>query len=176
MATPLTPQEITDAFIGGAAYGIPYIHYPKYWANITLPAFPKPVVIQFNDAIRNNMPTHIKQSKGIYMFFLEPKHPFHPELRHLLYVGRVIAGTTKHNFYDRFYDYVTSIGDRTKSSNKVKLTNLWPDHTYVYFYCLNHESDARIAEIESMLYNSLIPPFNDKLEGEAKQTRDFYKN
>lgn len=175
MANPLSPQEIFESYIG-TMYGLPYIHYPLFWNNIVLPAFPAPVVLQFNNSIRDNMSNQLKQSKGIYMFFLEPNHPFNPELRHLLYVGRVEAGTTNHNFYKRFYDYVASIGNKTKSSNKVKLTNLWPNHTYVYFYSLNNETDAQVAEIESMLYNSLIPPLNNRLEGEAKQTRDFYNN
>lgn len=175
MATPLTPLEIAETYIG-TIYTCTYIHYPEFWSHISLPHFPTPIVIKFDSSIRDNMPANIKAGKGIYMFFLEPNHPFNPELRHLLYVGRVLRGTSNHNFHKRFNGYVNSIGDKTISSNKVKLTNLWPDHTYVYFYCLDHETDERIAEIESMLYNSLIPPLNSKLEGEAKQTRDFYNN
>jgi hypothetical protein len=174
MPNPLTPQEIADVHIG-SVHGLSYIHYPKNWGNIDLQNFPAPFVLQFNASIRDNMPNQIKNGKGIYMFFLEPNHPFSPELRHLLYVGRVRAGGTNYNFFQRFYQYVNSIGNKAESSNKMKLTNLWPDHTYVYFYCLDNETDARIVEIESMLYNSLVPPLNDRLEGDAKQTRDFYR-
>jgi len=91
-----------------------------------------------------------------------------------LYVGRVQEGNTNFNFFRRFYGYVKAIGNRSSARNKMRLTNLWPNHTYVYYFDLSDRSDEEIREIENIIINKIVPPLNEALEGEARLTRQFY--
>jgi hypothetical protein len=120
------------------------------------------------------MSDELKVMKGIYMFFLEPNHTFTPEIRHLMYIGRVKAGTTNFNFYKRFDNYKNAIGNKNERRNIQLLTNLWPDHTYVYFYDFTGLTDVQIEAIENTLINKIIPPLNNQFSGKARQAQQLY--
>ena len=117
----------------------------------------------FDENIRNSLPL----TKGIYMFFIEPCFPFLPETRYLMYVGRVIGSNT---FYNRFNDYVSSIGNKDKRRNIQLLTNLWPNKTWVYVYELDL-SDDEITAIEDNLIDNIVPPLNNKFKAKSAQKR-----
>lgn len=172
----LTFNEIINQFPWGNPKRMHVYHDPLWWSDIRNHNLGIPVRLKFDSNIRQNMPTNIKNAKGIYMFFLEPDHPFPDNIliRHLLYVGRVQNGTTNFNFFKRFYDYVQAIGNRSKALNIIRLTNLWPDHTYVYYFDLSSRADNEIVQIEKNIFNKIVPPLNEELHGEAGFTRDFY--
>lgn len=172
----LTHEEILLAYPWGPPYRMSIYHNPNWWAEIINHNLINPVRMKFDENIRENMTDDIHSGKGIYMFFLEPNHPFPEDIRikHLLYVGRVQSGETNFNFFRRFYKYVNAIGDRTVARNTMRLINLWPDHTYVYYFNLSNRTDAEIVEIERNIYNKVVPPLNEALEGEARLTRQFY--
>lgn len=155
-------------------YMLKVIHTPNLWNRIGIPTLPTPTKVKFDDSILASIPSSIANNKGIYMFFLEPNHPFLPKVHHLLYIGRVQSGTSNFSFKKRMYDYKATIGNVTRSLNKVLLTNLWPDHTFVYFYSLNHMTDQAIKDIESNLYKNIVPPLNAQIEGKTEQTRNLY--
>lgn len=169
----LTLDEINEHF-PESVLRLQVIHHKDWWRDIILPGFPRPIRMSFDETIRNRMPASVKTHKGIYMFFVEPNHPFFPEIRHLMYIGRVQEGRTGFNFFKRFNEYVKAIGNHSVARNKQFLTNLWPDHTYVYFYCLNHKTDREIVEIEELLINKIVPPLNNEFKGIANRTRDLY--
>jgi len=168
----LTLEEINDSF-PEKNYKLLVINNPNWWEELADVNLPNPIRVVFNDNIINNIPTHIKNNKGIYMFFIEPSHPFNPNIRHLVYIGRVKEGATGFSFVKRFYDYKSIIGNLNKSRNKVLLTNLWPNHTFVYFYPLNI-SDTDIDNLEDLLIKKIVPPLNERIGGKAGQTRNFY--
>lgn len=172
----LTQEEILLAYPFGPPYRMAVAHNPNWWSEIIDHNLETPVKIKFDSNVRENMPDEIHNGKGIYMFFLEPDHPFPEEagIKHLLYVGRVQAGVSNHNFFKRFYKYVKAIGNRSVARNTMRLTNLWPDHTYVYYFNLSDRSDLEIKNIESNIFNKIVPPLNEALEGEARLTRQFY--
>ena len=123
--------------------------------------------VLFDENIRNSLPL----TKGIYMFFIEPCFPFLPETRYLMYVGRVIGSNT---FYNRFNDYVSSIGNKDKRRNIQLLTNLWPNKTWVYVYELDL-SDDEITAIEDNLIDNIVPPLNNKFKAKsAQKSRSIY--
>jgi hypothetical protein len=151
-------------------YNLPLHPNPYLWAKIApnirgkLDAYKK---IKFDESIRDYLST---SAKGIYMFFVEPDFPFLPEVKYLMYIGRVI-GTN--NFKNRFGDYTSGIGEINQRRNKQILTNAWPNHTWVYVFELDLP-DNEIEEIESTLINNIIPPCNVALEGtEARSTRSI---
>jgi hypothetical protein len=172
----LTHDQILKVYFNGPPYRMVVYHDPNLWKKITNHKLPTPVKIKFDSNVRNAMPPNIKKGKGIYMFFLEPNHnlPSDVEMKHLLYIGRVQEGKTKFNFYRRFYAYVNDIGNLKAPRNRMRLTNLWPDHTYVYYFDLSHKTDKQIKDIEKNLFNNIIPPLNEELHGASRLTRQFY--
>ena len=122
---------------------------------------------KFDEHIQDYLPN----TKGIYIFFVEPNFPFLPETRYLMYVGEVSGTNTFHN---RFYDYVSGIGSKKHRRNIQLLTNLWPDHTWVYVYELNLP-DKDITDIEDNLIDNINPPMNNKFKAKAaKNSRSIY--
>lgn len=172
----LTPNEIRLAYLSGSLFGLFNYHDPQKWQEILNHKLPKPVKLKFDKNIRKKMPASIKNSHGIYMFFLETSHPFPPDIymRHILYVGRVQKGTSSHTFFKRMYAYVQDIGNKKAARNRMRLTNLWPNHTYVYFFDLSDRQDKEIREIESNIYDNIIPPLNEELTGDSRLTRQLY--
>ncbi len=172
----LSHEEILLAYPFGPPYRLMVVHNPDWWSEINDYNLPQPVKIKFDNAVRDNMPDYIHTGKGIYMFFLEPNYPFQADVisKHLLYVGRVQSGTTNFNFFKRFYRYVKAIGNRSVALNTMRLTNLWPDHTFVYYFDLSDRTDEEIRTIENNLYNKIVPPLNEALEGNARLTRQLY--
>ena len=172
----LTHDEILLAYPFGPPFRMVVYHNPDWWYEIINHNLINPVRIKFDENIRENMTDPIHNGKGIYMFFLEPNHPFpnEVEMRHLLYVGRVQAGQTNFNFFKRFYKYVKAIGNRSVARNTMRLTNLWPDNTYVYYFDLSDRTDQEIILIEQNIFNKIVPPLNEALEGDSRLTRQFY--
>ncbi|MDR2834161.1 MAG: hypothetical protein LBV67_10645 [Streptococcaceae bacterium] len=173
MANYLSLNEINESCVE-KCLKLPVIHNKDWWEEIDLDIFPQPIRLEFNETITERMPVHVKTHKGIYMFFIEPNHPFEPDIKHLMYVGRVQSGSTSFNFYKRFYDYVKCIGNKSAQINRQLLTNAWPNYTYVYFYCFDNKTDEEISHIEQVLYNKIVPPLNNNFEGKARQTRNLY--
>ena len=169
----LTKDEVKLATIGGEPYLLLNFHSPKWWNRIINNKLPKPIKLKFDKKIRRRMPQNIKKGKGIYMFFIETNHPF-PEdvyMRHILYVGRVQKGNTDYNFFKRFYMYVKDIGNKNSARNRMRLTNLWPNLTYVYFFDLSDRTDSEIVNIEKNIFNNICPPLNEELHGDSGKTR-----
>lgn len=122
---------------------------------------------KFDEHIRDSLP----RTKGIYIFFVEPQFPFQPEVRYLMYVGKVVGSNS---FHHRFYEYVSGIGSHSIRRNIQLLTNLWPDKTWVYVYELNM-TDDEIEKIEDNLIDSIVPPMNNKFKAiTAKNSRSIY--
>ncbi|WP_405202111.1 hypothetical protein [Dokdonia sp. LLG6352-1] len=172
----LTHDEILLAYPFGPPHRLQVVHNPEWWSEINNHNLPEPVKIEFNENVRENMPENIHFGKGIYMFFLEPNHPFpaQVDIKHLLYVGRVQNGKTNFNFFQRFYKYIKAIGNRTVALNTMRLTNLWPEKTFVYYFDLSDRTDEEIKNIENNIYNKIVPPLNEALEGNARLTRKLY--
>lgn len=172
----LTEDQIIKAHNFAPVHRMVIMHNPNWWVLIPNYNLPDPVKILFNERIRQNMPPGIHNGKGIYMFIIEPIHSFATsfDLKHLMYVGRVQEGNTGFNFFRRFRDYVNSIGNAQTAKNKMRLTNLWPNMTYVYFFDLSKRSDQEIVDIENNIINKVVPPLNEALEGSARLTRQFY--
>jgi hypothetical protein len=169
----LSIEEINNSFPDNR-YMLNVIHNPNLWSEIDIDTLPNPEKVKFDENIKSNIPLNIKDEKGIYMFILEPNYPFEPSIKHLVYIGRVRSGTTNFSFFKRFNDYTSLIGNPNGSLNKVLLTNLWPNNTYVYFYKLDSVTDEKIAEIEDNLIKKIIPPLNSAIGGKTEQTRDLY--
>lgn len=172
----LTHNEILTLYPFGPPYRLMVYHDPSWWNDIINHHLPVPVRIKFDVNIRGLMPNNIHNGKGIYMFFLEPSHPFPDDIfiRHLLYVGRVQGGRTNYNFFRRFYSYVNAIGNKKAARNIMRLTNLWPDNTYVYYFDLSTRTDLDIVNIEQNIFNKIVPPLNEELHGTSRLTRQFY--
>ncbi|MBK6338774.1 MAG: hypothetical protein IPF63_04025 [Bacteroidetes bacterium] len=169
----LSVEAINNHFVENR-YLLNVIHNPNSWSTLAMNALPAPIRIRFDENIKTNMPAALRNNKGIYMFFLEPNHPFSPELYHLLYIGRVREGESSYNFFRRFDEYKGLIGNVNGSLNKVLLTNLWPDYTHVFFYSLNHLTDEEITELEDEMIKKIVPPLNSKIGGKTEQTRNLY--
>lgn len=169
----LSVQDINNNFVENR-YLLNVIHQPALWNSLNIPSLPQPIKVKFDEHIKNNIPLGIRNNKGLYMFFLEPSHPFEPSINHLLYIGRVREGQTNFNFYKRFDEYKNQIGNVNGSLNKVLLTNLWPDYTHVYFYSLNHLPDDEISRVEDEIIKKIVPPLNSKIGGKTEQTRNLY--
>jgi hypothetical protein len=152
-------------------YELPLTLNINLWSNIKLPSpLPKPIKLEFNENIRKTFPANLKNKKGIYFFMIEPDFPFTPEIKYLVYIGRVIKTNT---FFKRFYDYVNAIGNYSVQRNKQLMTNAWPSKTYIYYYELTNDSD--IETIEQELIDKIIPPLNNKFFlKEAINTRSLY--
>lgn len=122
---------------------------------------------KFDENITSSLP----KQKGIYIFFVEPSLPFIPEIRYLMYVGKV-TGTD--DFKTRFYKYVNAIGNINERRNIMLLTNLWPEKTWVYVYPLN-KSDKEIEAIEDNLIDNIVPPLNNRVKSrQAKNSRSIF--
>ena len=122
---------------------------------------------KFDEHIQDSLP----KTKGIYVFYVEPQFPFLPEVRYLMYVGKVVGSNS---FRHRFYEYVSAIGSHTERRNIQLLTNLWPNKTWVYVYELNLPDDE-IGRIESNLIDSIVPPMNNQFKAiSAKKSRSIY--
>lgn len=169
----LTLEEINNSFPDNR-YLLNVIHNPNLWNELNIPKLPNPTRVKFDENIKANMPLLIRDEKGIYMFILEPEYPFEPSIKHLVYIGRVRSGETDFNFYKRFDDYKGLIGKSNGSLNKVLLTNLWPEQTFVYFFGLSTLSDDDISDIENILIKKIIPPLNSAIGGKSEQTRNLY--
>ena len=152
-------------------YKLPLVLNIQLWSKINLPfILPNPVKLEFNDKIRENMPINVKNKKGVYIFLVEPKLPFQPDIKYLIYIGRVMKGNT---FFKRFYEYVDAIGNVNSKRNRQLMTNAWPKKTHVYFYPMTNNKD--IEFIEEELVDRVIPPLNNKFFlKEAQNTRSIY--
>jgi hypothetical protein len=172
----LTHNEVLLAHISGAPYRLSNYHDPNWWNKIKNHKLPNPIKLKFDDKMRGLMPKNIKKGKGIYMFFLETSHPFPEDVytRHILYVGRVLEGASNHSFFKRMNHYVNDIGNKNSARNRMRLANLWPDNTYVYFFDLSKRTDFDIIDIEKNIFNNIVPPLNEELHGEARGTRKLY--
>jgi hypothetical protein len=172
----LTHDQVKLATIGGAPYLLANYHSPDWWRLIKNHNLPNPTKLKFDNKMRSKMPKKLKEAKGIYMFFLETAHPFPPQIymRHILYVGRVLEKTTGYNFNKRMYHYVRDIGDKNAARNRMRLANLWPDNTFVYFFDLSSRKDTDIIDIEKNIFNNIVPPLNEELHGESRMTRKLY--
>lgn len=173
--TYLTPEQIRDRYNFAPVHRMLVLHDPSKWSGLQNFNLPNPIKMKFDVNIRQNMSQVIHDAKGIYMFVVEPEHDFAIDicLKHLMYVGRVMEGATGFNFFRRFYDYVNAIGDLNAAKNKMRLTNLWPDQTFVYFFNLSNKSDAEITHIEDEIINKIVPPLNEALNGSARLTRQL---
>jgi hypothetical protein len=121
----------------------------------------------FDDTIIQKLPN----TKGIYFFIVEPDFKFLPNANYLMYVGKVEGSNT---FKKRFYDYVNSIGKKDTRRNIQLLTNLWPENTWVYVFELT-TTDDMIVQIEKNLFDSIIPPMNNKFSAKiATKSRSIY--
>jgi hypothetical protein len=170
----LSESEVRDAFPdSGAPLKLSVYHKIEWWDDIVLPIpLPAPIKLPFNDTIRGIMPANLVTGKGLYFFFIEPQHPLNLSINHLVYIGRVLGGAhNTHNFRVRFREYVDAIGNLTVKRNTMRMANLWPNKTHVYFFELNHFTDNQIADIEDLLIQKIVPPLNEKLSGTARQTR-----
>lgn len=170
----LTETEVRDAFPdSGPPLRLSVYNKIEWWDEIILPIpLPAPTRLTFDDTIRNIMPANLRNSKGLYFFFIEPEHPLNLNISHLVYIGRVLGGAqNNHNFHTRFREYVNAIGNKTVKRNTMRMTNLWPNKTHVYFFELNHFTDAQIEFYEDLLIQKIVPPLNEKLSGTARQTR-----
>ncbi len=151
-------------------YQIPCVLNNNTWSNIREDfntILQNPRKLQFDENIRLSL----SESKGIYMFFVEPEFPFLPKAKYLMYVGRVIGNN---NFKKRFYDYVNCIGKKNERRNIQLLTNLWPTKTWVYIYELTLPDDE-ITAIEDNLIDNIVPPMNNKFKAKsAQQSRSIY--
>lgn len=166
----LTAQEIANHF-PEKLYNIEsFVLNEQTWDNVRPDLkvlFASGKKYKFDENIRTSLPT----TKGIYIFFIEPQFPFNPDVRILMYVGKVTAGDS---FNKRFYEYVNSIGNYEPRENIMILTNLWPKHTWVYIYELDL-SDAEITAIEDNLIDNIVPPMNNKFKAKsAKNSRSLY--
>ena len=170
MANYISLKEINESCIE-KCLKLPIVHNKDWWEEIDLDPFPDPIKLEFDETIRERMPIEVKTHKGIYMFFIEPNHPFRPNIKHLMYVGRVMCNNS---FFKRFYEYVGCIGNKKAKINRQLLTNAWPNYTYVYFYCFDDKTDEEIIHIEQVLYNKIVPPLNNSFEGKTRETRNFY--
>ena len=152
-------------------YKLPLILNTNLWVTINLPfTMPNPVKIEFDDRIRDNMPSSVKNKKGVYIFLVEPKLPFQPDIKYLIYIGRVMKGNT---FFKRFYEYVDAIGNINAKRNRQLMANAWPKKTQVYFYPMTN--NKHIEFIEEELVDKIIPPLNNKFFlKEAQSTRSIY--
>lgn len=129
--------------------------------------FKNGIKIRFDENIQDHLP----KTKGIYIFFVEPRFPFAPETRYLMYVGEV---TGKDTFHHRFYDYVSGIGSKKHRRNIQLLTNLWPQNTWVYVYELSLPDDE-ITAIEDNLIDNIVPPLNNKFKVKSSHnSRSLY--
>jgi len=166
----LTKEELA-ALNPERVYLLPLIMNYDLWNKLNkklVSNLKKPKRVKFNEEIQNHLS---KSAKGIYMFIVEPEFTFEPEIKYLLYIGKVTQNDT---FYKRFYEYVNAIGNKNQRRNIQLLTNLWPDKTYVYIYELN-QSDDDIEEIETQIFNYIIPPLNNYFTiKESKNTRNIY--
>lgn len=169
----LTEDQVKQAFPDAAQPSKLHLYNKvAWWEEIIIPALPTPVLLPFNENIRNRMPPNIRNGKGLYFFCVEPSHPINIEIRYLIYIGRVLGGATdNHNFHLRFAEYVNAIGDLNVKRNTMRMTNLWPNRTNVYFFDLNYCSDDDIIELEDLFIQKIVPPLNEKLKGSARQTR-----
>lgn len=149
-------------------FNLKFVLHFELWRSldITLLSHLKnPIKLEFNEKIRENLGP-LKDKKGIYFFFIEPDLPIIPKIDYFVYVGRVSAGNT---FFERFYEYVTSIGNKNNRRNIQLLTNLWPGKTWVYFFELSL-TDDEISAIEINIYDNVVPPLNNKFK--SKKTRN----
>ena len=127
-------------------YKLPLILNTNLWVTINLPfTMPNPVKIEFDDRIRDNMPSSVKNKKGVYIFLVEPKLPFQPDIKYLIYIGRVMKGNT---FFKRFYEYVDAIGNINAKRNRQLMANAWPKKTQVYFYPMTNNKHIEFIEEE----------------------------
>lgn len=170
----LSESEIREAFPdSGAPLKLSVYHKIDWWDDIILAnPLPAPIKLPFSDTIRAIMPANIINSKGLYFFFIEPEHPLNLNINHLVYIGRVLGGAhNNHNFRLRFREYVNAIGNLAVKRNTMRMANLWPNKTHVYFFALDHYTDVEISDIEDLLIKKIVPPLNEKLSGAARLTR-----
>jgi hypothetical protein len=169
----LSEEQVRQAFPDAAQPSKLHLYNKLTWWNeIIIPALPIPVLLPFNENIRTSMPLNIRNGKGLYFFCIEPDHPINISLKYLVYVGRVLGGEAdNHNFFLRFAEYVNAIGDVSVKRNTMRMTNLWPEKTHVYFFDLNYYLDDDIKELEDLFIQKIVPPLNEKLKGSARQTR-----
>jgi hypothetical protein len=167
----LTLQEL-NSVNPEKIFDLPLTLNINLWNSISLPTrLPNPIKIEFNEKIRDILPSTVKEKKGIYMFVVEPNFPFDPDIKYPIYIGRVLKTNT---FFKRFYEYVDCIGNCNVKRNRQLMTNAWPLKTFVYYYVLTN--DAEIEMIEKELVDKIIPPLNNMFcLKEATNTRSLYK-
>ncbi len=171
---PVLTRDELDELNPEKIYNIPtFVLHFELWSKLDpslSTVLNNPTRIQFDEKIRDNLGS-IKNSKGIYIFLIEPEFPIVPKVTYLVYVGRVIKTNT---FFKRFKDYVSGIGNTNVRRNIQLLTNLWPGKTWVYFYNIGL-SDAEISKIEMNLFDNIIPPLNNQFRARrAINSRSIY--
>jgi hypothetical protein len=108
----------------------------------------------------------IPDQPGVYVFVVEPNLFGLWPVNTVFYVGKA----TK--LRDRIRKYIGELNltPRRTTRDKVhKMINLWNGHLKYYFTVTKSVDDAE--EIEKIMIESLIPPFNTKYSGEINKAQ-----
>lgn len=147
----LSPEEKLRAQV--LAHQLQHFLYPPFFMrHLDLPDLTW-AKVRFRPESRNELP----KSKGVYAFAVELGIGCVPPVTHILYVGKAGDINSNNTIYDRYYDYIRTkkINDRPRICQMLRQ---WDGHLSYYYAVV--DDDVSTGEIEKILLDILIPPYN----------------
>lgn len=135
------------------------------WADCQIPIPLSWKCVHFTDDNAGKVP---KKKGGVYGFVLQPPPQDPPETRYLLYIGRTKQMRTRYRRYLR--DKVR--GYKARPHINIML-NAWPDNLW-FCYATVEEIDG-LPNLENILLNTWIPPFNREFKGELNSAVNLWR-
>ncbi len=154
-----TDQDFVDLVINQLQKGrVVFTHSPERWSQCTLSADLLWMSVRFTEDNQASVPS---DQFGVYAFMLEPDFVGPPMSAYLLYIGQ--TGDTR-GFRRRYGDYLyyQKTGRRVVISRMLKR---WDGH--ISFYYAPVADVTLLDDIEDVLLNTCIPPYNDRFKGRA---------
>ena len=152
-----TEPEYVDMIISRLREGrVVFTHSPEMWQECRPPVELEWNSVLFNEDNRGLIPS---DEFGIYVFMLEPNLSGPPKSAYILYIGQ--TGNSR-GFRRRYGDYLyyQRTGERIVIS---RMLRRWRGH--LKFYYAPVEDGSLLNDVETMLLNACVPPYNDKFEG-----------
>lgn len=134
--------------------------WPAQWENFDAQLRLRWQSVDLDSSSRSTVPGE----PGVYSLLVQPGIANHAECSYLMYIGKTI------NLRTRFGKYLTS--EKSERGKIVRL--LHRCEGYIQF-CYSKVSQAKLAYVETQLFNAFVPPCNTQFTGKVGRAKGAFK-
>ena len=148
------PLDIISAQDEAMSYRQEFNLWPRLWENCAVQISLNWKAVKFEKESEENIP----ENKGVYAFFVKPQVADLPNHAYLMYIGES-GQYGDNNLRGRFGNYL-SYKKNSKRLHIHRLLNKWDGYLYFYYAEISEHVNSR--DLETMLLDTFVPPYNRK--------------